>query len=109
MEKLQILNIADNSISILPRDSFQNLTNLQEINFARNMLKSVGELIFEPAARISKVSFEGNELSSLPDLGFRTNVEFNLINNTLTCDCQLSDFVRWINEDPDSVTKAQCQ
>ena len=82
--------------------------NLQEVNMARNMLKTIASNIFEPAVRINKVSFIGNELTGLPDLGFRTAVELDLTNNTLSCDCGMTEFFAWVSEKGESTVTAEC-
>ena len=64
--------------------------------------------IFEPAVRINKVSFTGNELTGLPDLGFRTAVELDLTNNTLSCDCGMTEFFAWVSEKGESTVTAEC-
>ena len=75
---------------------------------ARNMLKTIASNIFEPAVRINKVSFIGNELTGLPDLGFRTAVELDLTNNTLSCDCGMTEFFAWVSEKGESTVTAEC-
>ena len=72
------------------------------------MLKTIASNIFEPAVRITKVSFIGNELTSLPDLGFRTAVELDLTNNTLSCDCGMTEFFAWVSEKGESTVTAEC-
>ena len=98
---LKYLDLSECSISGIPKEEFSNLTNLQELNLAFNHLKQNSlKINLEPCRQLRLLNLSGNKLDGLNEymqnqLDKHYDLEVDLSQNLLTCDCRNIKFIRW--------------
>ncbi len=116
--KLQHLDISNNAMSGFSRGAFLGLGELRTINLSKNRLNSTDFLI-DPIPFLSSIDVSGNQLRSL-DKPLRDGIdvrcsktdvecdlEINLLDNPLSCECQDLPFIKWIRTTQANLTKRE--
>lgn len=70
-KNLQVLQLINNTITYLPRDTFQPFQNLQVLNLSNNLLKFIDDEIFTPLSNLLQLDIHNNRLESVSDLAFK--------------------------------------
>ena len=104
-KSLQILKMSRNGLTYMPRNIFENNIDLEDIDLSNNLLTSL-EMSLNHLHKLKNFDISYNRIHVLRQHEFAyfttlltTNgSEFTLIlnENTLTCDCQSSQFIKWV-------------
>ncbi|XP_004605566.2 toll-like receptor 5 [Sorex araneus] len=95
LSRLQILYLNDNYLNFLPPGVFSHLTALRGLSLSSNRLVTLSPLDFPPSLEILDVS-RNHLLSPDPEV-FATLHYVDLTHNKFSCECELSNFLHWLN------------
>ena len=105
LQHLEVLNLALNKITFLPKELFSNLKSLKNLNLAFNGLIEVN-ISLACLKNLSSLDLHQNKIASLPlqllqqmdDLGRKTAqiISIDLKDNSLEISCENLHFLQWI-------------
>ncbi|KAH9492379.1 hypothetical protein Btru_026395 [Bulinus truncatus] len=103
LQKLKILDISINALSVIQGEIFQNLVNLVEINLSQNNMWQFN-ISMANMSSLKGLNLSHAQLSSLPvqtrlHIDFlltKHNVSVDLSNNPIHCDCINLEFLNWM-------------
>nr|XP_028573326.1 slit homolog 3 protein isoform X2 [Podarcis muralis] len=94
---LTLIDLSNNSISMLANYTFSNMTQLSTLILSYNKLKCIPVHAFNGLKSLRVLTLHGNDISSVPEGSFNDLVSLShlaLGTNPLHCDCNL----RWLSE-----------
>ncbi|CAG9820407.1 unnamed protein product [Phaedon cochleariae] len=87
LEKLDTINLSDNSLMVWNAEWFENCKALRIMDFSNNKIPNIPRRAFAELPRLKNISFENNEITTIQTDSFR-NLEnltsLNLAHNRLT-------------------------
>ncbi|XP_006115817.1 slit homolog 3 protein [Pelodiscus sinensis] len=94
---LTLIDLSNNSISMLANYTFINMTQLSTLILSYNRLRCIPVYAFNGLKSLRVLTLHGNDISSVPEGSFNDLVSLShlaLGTNPLNCDCSL----RWLSE-----------
>ncbi|XP_069510402.1 slit homolog 3 protein [Ambystoma mexicanum] len=94
---LTLVDLSNNSISVLANHTFSNMTQLSTLILSYNRLRCIPVHAFNGLKSLRVLTLHGNDISSVPEGSFNDLVSLShlaLGTNPLHCDCNL----RWLSE-----------
>lgn len=101
LKNVILISLRNNSINMIFNDWMYNNPNLKELDLSYNNFTSLDQSELQFANEI-KVNLEDNQISEINfhdvnTIQFTNTVHIQLDRNPLTCDCNLYDFVKYVN------------
>ncbi|XP_078267957.1 slit homolog 3 protein-like isoform X1 [Rhinoraja longicauda] len=96
-KQLSLLDLSNNSISILSNSSFNNMSHLSTLILSYNRLRCIPVHAFDGLKSLRLLTLHGNDISTIPNGAFSGLTSLShlaLGANPLYCDCNL----RWLSE-----------
>ncbi|XP_048737277.2 toll-like receptor 4 [Ostrea edulis] len=105
LQSLNILNISQNKITILPRALFQSTVNLRELRLSHNEITNF-EVMIHHMKHLSLLDISHNQIQTLTTdiqqaidgIASMHPIKVNLYGNPLSCRCEHLDFIVWLNQ-----------
>ncbi|OCT88505.1 hypothetical protein XELAEV_18017132mg [Xenopus laevis] len=94
---LTLIDLSNNSISVLSNYTFSNMTQLSTLILSYNRLRCIPVHAFNGLKALRVLTLHGNDISTVPDGSFSDLTSLShlaLGTNPLYCDCNL----RWLSE-----------
>ncbi|XP_028907039.1 slit homolog 3 protein [Ornithorhynchus anatinus] len=95
--QLTLIDLSNNSISVLANYTFSNMTQLSTLILSYNRLRCIPAHAFNGLRSLRVLTLHGNDISSVPEGSFNDLTSLShlaLGTNPLHCDCSL----RWLSE-----------
>lgn len=94
LESLQVLNINNNSIASVKKETFAGLNNLKHLEMNFNKLENIPDGMFEGLSSIHKIRIylRSNKLTTIPCAPFAnlpSTIILDISENSLVCDNSL--------------------
>ncbi|XP_044515776.1 slit homolog 3 protein [Gracilinanus agilis] len=97
LRHLTLIDLSNNSISVLANYTFSNMTQLSTLILSYNQLRCIPIHAFNGLRSLRVLTLHGNDISSVPEGSFNDLTSLShlaLGTNPLHCDCSL----RWLSE-----------
>ncbi|KAF6274823.1 toll like receptor 5 [Rhinolophus ferrumequinum] len=94
--RLQVLYLNNNYLNFLPPGVFSYLTALRGLSLSSNRLSSLSPGDLPPNLEVLDVS--RNQLLSPDPNVFASLASVDITHNKFICECELSTFIRWLNQ-----------
>ncbi|KAM9061341.1 slit homolog 2 protein-like [Sarcophilus harrisii] len=97
LRHLTLIDLSNNSISVLANYTFSNMTQLSTLILSYNQLRCIPVHAFNGLRSLRVLTLHGNDISSVPEGSFNDLTALShlaLGTNPLHCDCSL----RWLSE-----------
>ena len=97
-ERLEVLNLRENTLAIIPEEAFFNEGCLHEIYLGKNSIDTIGERAFY-AKGLRKLDLSSNKLTEIPGNAFEkgNNIENLIISKNKISSIKSSDFDNLVN------------
>ncbi|XP_050396523.1 toll-like receptor 4 isoform X2 [Patella vulgata] len=105
LEKLELLDISNNGLVILPKDIFKSRVTLKTINLSGNKLVAIPDLLL--LVKLESVYLNHNSLTTIPrqnrhmldkTTAVNTKLHLYMMGNTFICTCDSISFLLWLDE-----------
>ena len=100
--QLEYLDLSQNNLISLPKKIFKGLSGLKSLNLSGNRLKSIS-VDLSNMKKLGVLDLSNNNIETIDrslqcDLERLGNLTLNLENNPLRCDCEHTEFVKWMTD-----------
>ncbi|XP_048031891.1 slit homolog 3 protein isoform X1 [Megalobrama amblycephala] len=99
LKQLTLLDLSNNSISLLAPLTFSNMTQLATLILSYNQIRCVPVHAFDGLRSLRLLTLHGNDLSTIPEGAFSHLTSLShlaLGANPLYCDCELRWLSQWV-------------
>nr|CAB3230396.1 chondroadherin-like protein [Phallusia mammillata] len=93
---LNHLDLSGNFIDAIPASRYKWMTQIQSLDLASNQIHAIEGGFLDKLIDLKSLNVSDNLLRHLPELP-TSIVDFNLANNTWTCDCKIGPLWKWMN------------
>ncbi|XP_046914205.2 slit guidance ligand [Dermatophagoides farinae] len=101
LSELNLLDLSNNQVNILPTKIFENMTKLHTLIISYNKLQCIQPDAFKGLMSLRKLTLHGNDISLIPTGSFDSlNVITHLAigENPFYCDCNMRWLAEWIQK-----------
>ncbi|XP_027697489.1 slit homolog 3 protein [Vombatus ursinus] len=101
LRHLTLIDLSNNSISVLANYTFSNMTQLSTLILSYNQLRCIPIHAFNGLRSLRVLTLHGNDISSVPEGSFNDLTSLShlaLGTNPLHCDCSLRWLSEWVKE-----------
>ena len=103
--RLRIIKMSTNHLAYIPRTIFKNNIDLEDIDLSNNLLTSI-DMSLKHLYKLKNFDISNNKIHILRQQDFvyfstlldqrKTNFSLHLSRNAFNCDCQSSQFIKWV-------------